>query len=110
MSINSILNTGTRGMLTSTAQTQVASNNISNAATVGYTRRTLAAYPENALVRPEGAKRVMEPFIQKRVLTAQSTASEASAQRAALEVLDEIFTQSDEDGTLGGELDNFRLR
>ncbi|MET0339385.1 MAG: flagellar hook-associated protein FlgK [Polyangiales bacterium] len=106
MSINSILNTGARGMAVSTAQTQVASNNVSNAATVGYTRRTLVAYPENALSRAESAKRVQEPFIQKRVLDAQSTSSEATAYKASVDVLDTVF--SDDDGNVGPALDNFQ--
>ena len=72
MSIASILNTGLKGITTSAQATQASANNISNASTVGYTRRSTDVYPDNSLSSGFSSKRVVEPFIQKRVLNAES--------------------------------------
>jgi flagellar hook-associated protein 1 len=107
VSINSILNTGVRGMTASQLGTSVASNNVSNAATVGYTRREANILPDQALVRSNGGSRVVEPFIQKRLLNSQSSSGEASAQRVAVDVLDSVFSEGD--GSIGSALDAFQV-
>lgn len=107
MSINSILNTGVKGMISTQLATSVAAGNISNAATVGYTRRSTNVDPEQALRSSGGGGRVVEPFIQKRLLTAQSSAGEAQAQNAAVAVLDNVFAEGD--GSIGTALDNFQV-
>jgi flagellar hook-associated protein 1 len=107
MSINGIMNTGVKGLAATTLATNVTSSNISNAAVVGYTRRSTSIYPEQSLTSNGGGKRVVEPFIQKRLLNAESSAGEAKAQRAAVSVMDEVFAEGD--GSLGSALDNFQV-
>jgi flagellar hook-associated protein 1 FlgK len=106
MSINSILNTGVKGMVTTQVATNITASNISNAATVGYTRRSASMYPDQSLSNNAGGKRVVEPFIQKRLLSAESSAGEAKAQTAAVSVLDNVFAEGD--GSIGTALDNFQ--
>ncbi|HEY6881828.1 MAG TPA: flagellar hook-associated protein FlgK [Polyangiales bacterium] len=107
MSINSILNTGVKGMVSTQLATSVTASNISNAATVGYTRRTTNIDPDQALRNNGGGSRVVEPFIQKRLLSAQSSAGEAQAQNAAVAVLDNVFSEGD--GSIGSALDQFQV-
>ena len=109
MSINGILNSGSRGMVASQLQTQVASNNVAGAATDGYTRRSVNAYPDNVTVRRESVARVVEPFIEKRLLGARSSASEAAAGKNAVQFLDSVFND-DEDVGLGPALDRFQAQ
>ncbi len=106
MSINGIMNTGLKGMTATQLATNTASNNISNAATVGYTRRTSAFYPDQALTSNGSSKRVVEPFLQKRLLNAESSAGEAKAQTSAVSVLDQVFAEGD--GSIGSALDKFQ--
>jgi flagellar hook-associated protein 1 FlgK len=106
VSINGIMNTGVKGLVSTSQATNVTSSNISNAATVGYTRRSTNIYPDQSLLNNGGGRRVVEPFIQKRLLNAESSAGEAKAQRAAVNVLDEVFTEGD--GSIGTALDNFQ--
>jgi flagellar hook-associated protein 1 FlgK len=107
MSISSILNTGLKGMTATQAATQTTSNNISNAATVGYTRRTTDIFPEQVNSGAYNPKRVVEPFIQKRILNAESGSAEAKASRASVDVLDKVFAEGD--GSLGSALDAFQV-
>jgi flagellar hook-associated protein 1 len=106
MSINGILNTAVKGMVTTQLATNVTASNISNAATVGYTRRNTDISPDQALTTSGVGKRMVEPFIQKRLLNAESSSGEAKAQSAALGVLDEVFAEGD--GSIGTALDNFQ--
>ncbi len=107
MSINGILNTGLAGMTATQLATQVSANNISNAATVGYTRRDASIDPQGALTGGITSKRVVEPFIQKRLLGAESANGEAQASRGAVDVLDTVFSEGD--GSIGTALDNFQV-
>lgn len=107
MSIGSILNNGVKGLAATQLATQNASNNLANAATVGYTRRTAQIYPGHSLTSASGATRVIEPFIEKRVLNAKGSAGEASAERATLSVLDTVFAEGD--GSIGSALDAFQV-
>ncbi|MET0285919.1 MAG: flagellar hook-associated protein FlgK [Polyangiales bacterium] len=106
MSINGILNTGVKGMVSTQLATNTTASNISNAATVGYTRRSSNIYPDQSLLNNGGGRRVVEPFIQKRLLNAESSAGEAKAQSAALNVLDDVFAEGD--GSIGTALDKFQ--
>jgi flagellar hook-associated protein 1 len=107
MSIASIMNNGVKGMSSSQTATQVTSNNISNAATVGYTRRSAAITPGQTLTSPNRSARVLEPFIEKRMLGARSGAGEAKAERTALGVLDTVFAEGD--GSIGSAMDAFQV-
>jgi flagellar hook-associated protein 1 FlgK len=107
MSIGSILNTGAKGMVATQLATNVTASNISNSAAVGYTRRTTNTSGDASLQVNGGGRRMVEPFIQKRLLGAQSSAGEAQAQRAAVDVLNEVFAEGD--GSLGTALDQFQV-
>ncbi|MDB4991098.1 MAG: flagellar hook protein FlgK [Myxococcaceae bacterium] len=107
-SIGSILNTGLRGMTASSGATQATANNVANSATVGYTRRSTDIYPDNSLTAGGfSSRRVIEPFIQKRILNAESGNAEASSTRASVDVLDKVYTEGD--GSLGTSLDAFQV-
>jgi flagellar hook-associated protein 1 len=106
MSINGILNTGVKGMVATQLATNVTASNISNAATVGYTRRSTDISPDQALTSNGVGNRMVEPFIQKRLLNAESSSGEAKAQSAAVSVLDEVFAEGD--GSIGTALDKFQ--
>jgi len=107
MSIASILNNGIKGMNATQMATQTASANVSNSATVGYTRRTTTILPNQTLIANSGSKRVVEPFIEKRLLSAKSGSGEASAQARAVSVLDNVFAEGD--GSIGSALDAFQV-
>ncbi|MDB4973017.1 MAG: flagellar hook protein FlgK [Myxococcaceae bacterium] len=106
--IGSILNTGLRGMTVAQGATQASANNISNSSTVGYTRRSTEINPDTQLDAGKlNSRRVVEPFIQKRILNAESGSSEASATRSAVDVLDKVYAEGD--GSLGSALDAFQV-
>jgi flagellar hook-associated protein 1 len=107
MSISSIMNSGVKGMAATQLATQTSANNITNASTVGYTRRSVSVTPDQALLGGAISQRVNEPFIQKRLLSSQASAGEANAERVAVEVLDTVFSEGD--GSLGSALDAFQV-
>jgi flagellar hook-associated protein 1 FlgK len=107
MSISGIFNAGVKGMAATQLATQVSANNISNAATVGYTRRTTIIQPNQALIGGVSSQRVSEPFIERRLLNARSASAEASAERTSLGVLDQIFAEGD--GSIGTAMDSFQV-
>ncbi len=97
MSIFGILNTGRSGMMAHSYATSVTAQNASNAATPGYTRRMArlenVAPPEGG-VRARGSRRVIDPFINKRMMGAGSSAGYGHAKAQALGVLDVTFADS----------------
>lgn len=107
MSISGIYNAGVKGLAAAQLASQVAANNVSNAATVGYTRRSANIQPDHALSNNLGARRVVEPFIERRMLNAQAGSGEASAERVALTVLDQVFAEGD--GSVASALDAFQV-
>ena len=107
MSINGIFNAGVKGMAATQLATQVSAGNISNAATVGYTRRSASIQPDQSLIGGANARRVNEPFIERRLLNARSGSGEAQTERLSLEVLDQVFAEGD--GTVGSALDAFQV-
>lgn len=107
MSIASILNNGVKGLNATQVATQASANNVANAATVGYTRRTTQIQPGHSLISNSGTKRVVEPFIEKRLLGAKSSFGEASAQTNAVGVLDNVFAEGA--GSIGDALDAFQV-
>lgn len=107
MSISSILNNGVKGMNATQLATQTASSNISNSATVGYTRRSTNILPGQSLITTSNSKRVVEPFIEKRLLGAKTSSGEAKANATAVGVLDNVFAEGD--GSIGSALDAFQV-
>ena len=109
-SLFGVLNIGTTGMNAASFGTSVASNNASNVATDGYTRRVAQLQPVDARLaggaRAAGASRISDPYIERRLLGAHSFAGEASARASTLSVLDVAF--ADAPGNLGDALDSFQ--
>jgi len=105
MSLLNLLNIGSIGASTGQAGVTVAATNLSNIATEGYNRRSAALRPEVGLSQ-SSSRRAVEPFVERRLLIAQSSASETQAESAALQSLDTIF--ADGDGSVGNALDNFQ--
>ncbi len=89
----------------------VASNNATNVNTPGYSRRIANIQPVGGPPEPGngaravGQRRVVDQFLERRMLGAQSFQGEASARSGALGVLDVIF--SDGAGNLGDAIDAF---
>ena len=104
-----ILTVGRNGMMAHQAASQTASHNATNAATPGYTRRmahieSVDGPPEPGLgSRARGARRVIDPFLERRLLGARSAAGRLGAETNALAVLDHLFSDSDAD--IGSSLD-----
>ncbi len=104
-----ILTVGRNGMMAHQVASQTASHNATNAATPGYTRRmanieSINGPPEPGLgSRARGARRVIDPFLERRLLGARSGAGHLTAKTDALAVLDHLFTDSDVD--VGASLD-----
>ena len=105
MSILSILNQGTLGMAANQAASQVTSQNITNAAAEGYVRRAAETRIQNGSNGQATVRRVVDPFVEKRLLNAHSSNGQASAERLALDPLDVAFAESE--GGLGSALDAF---
>lgn len=104
-----ILTVGRNGMMAHQVASQTASHNATNAATPGYTRRmanieSVDGPPEPGLgSRARGARRVIDPYLERRLLGARSSAGKLGAQTNALAVLDHLFSDTDVD--VGASLD-----
>jgi flagellar hook-associated protein 1 FlgK len=106
MSLLGLLNTGLIGTHVGQAGTSVAANNLTNVGTEGYTRKQASVRPEVSGASQDTGKRVVEPFVERRLLSARSASGEASAEALTLQPLDTIF--ADGEGTLGNAIDNFQ--
>ncbi len=104
-----ILSVGRNGMMAHQVASQTASHNATNANSTGYTRRmanleSIDGPPEPGLgSRAKGARRVIDPFLERRLLGARSSAGESRARASSLAVLDDVFSDSDAD--IGAALD-----
>jgi flagellar hook-associated protein 1 FlgK len=109
MNLSSVLSIGANGLTGSTSGTNVASQNISNAATPGYTRRTadLEAIPldQGGGVRAKTPIRVQDTYLERRGLGARAQSGEADARVKTLSVLDTTFNTGQ--GSVGEALDSF---
>jgi len=91
----------------------VASQNAQNATTEGYTRRDvrLSAIepppPGGGGVQVRGSRRIMDSFIERRVLGATAARAEASAREEALGVLDRVLAEVE--GGLASSLDDLEV-
>jgi flagellar hook-associated protein 1 FlgK len=109
MNLSNMLSIGSNGLAAANQGTQVASQNISNAATPGYTRRTVNLEPipldRGGGVRAHGSTRELDPYLERRALGARSQNGEADARVKTLSVLDNVF--NDGQGSVGEALDAF---
>ena len=106
----SLLNVGANGMAAGTFGANVASQGASNVATEGYTRRIAMLTPLGPApaggngARAVGYHRVVDAFVEKRLLGVRASAGEAAARAQALTTVDEVFG----DSGLGVQLDAFQ--
>lgn len=96
-SLLNILGIGASGLRAHAYGTQLASNNAANVNTPGYTRR--AAVLEAGALPPSGAggvqvageRRIVDPFVERRLNDALSNKGEGAARADALDALDRTF-------------------
>lgn len=109
MSISNMLNIGRTGMTAHSFATGVTAQNASNATTEGYTRRIAGMepvpLPSGGGVRAKGARRVIDPFLERRMLGAGSESGYGEGKTQALGVLDAVF--ADGPGDIGETLGAF---
>lgn len=109
MNLSGILTTGANGLSAATHGQSVTAQNISNAATPGYTRRTANLVPiplnQGGGVRANGSTRVQDAYLERRGLGARAGDGEASARVETLAVFDSVFNEGA--GSVGGALDAF---
>lgn len=109
MTVQSLLHVGASGLRAATVGVNVASQNATNANTVGYTRRDVVQSPVpgppvgGGGVSATGPRRIIDRFLEQRVLGATSASAEATARRELSEVAN--FALSEGAGTIGQALD-----
>ncbi|PVM92544.1 flagellar hook-associated protein FlgK [Caulobacter radicis] len=96
MSLNTILNTATSGMMAAQTGMRVVSDNIANVNTAGYVRKTISQsnLVSNGMgvgVNIDAIKRATDRFLQSASLNAASDAGRASALSSALDNAQELF-------------------
>jgi flagellar hook-associated protein 1 FlgK len=106
MSLLSLLSIGQLGMKAGQLGTQVGAQNLSNVGTEGYSRKSANIRPEVGSSEINLTKRVVEPFVERRLLSARSASGEATAEKLALDPLDIVFSEGD--GSLANALDAFQ--
>lgn len=96
MSLNTVLNTATSGMMAAQTGMRVVSDNIANVNTPGYVRKTMSQsnLVSNAMgvgVNIDAIKRATDRFLQSASLNAASDAGRASAISTALDNAQKLF-------------------
>lgn len=113
MSAFSVLGIGANGMNAQQFGTQVTANNASNVNTPGYSRRitdirSVPGPPEPGMgARAAGQRRVVDTFLERRILGGRSLASAASSRASALSILDASF--GDGPGNIGEAMDALQM-
>jgi flagellar hook-associated protein 1 FlgK len=109
MNLGDAFNIGRNALLASQRGTQLASHNLTNASTPGYTRRVMEmqAVPLQigGGVRTGEVTRAIDPFLERRGLSARTYSGETEARVKALNVFDTVF--ADGQGSIGEALDTF---
>lgn len=109
MTLSAALNIGSNGLGAAAHGSSVASQNIANATTEGYTRRitTLEPIPlsQGGGVRSNGSERVQDAFLERRSLSARAFSGESAGRTQTLSVLDQVL--ADGQGSVGAALDGF---
>lgn len=111
MSLFGLLGIGAQGLSASSFGTNVASQNASNVATPGYARRSATLEPiappplAGGGVRAVGARRIMDSFVERRMLGAAALLGEASARSRALASVDAVLSEGA--GSVGDSMDAF---
>ncbi|HET8933468.1 MAG TPA: flagellar hook-associated protein FlgK [Polyangiales bacterium] len=109
MNLSEAMNIGRNALIASSRGSQVAAQNLANATTPGYTRRTveLESIPMalGGGVRAGNVTRAVDPYLERRGLGARSYSGEAEAKVKTLAVVDTVF--ADGQGSVGDALDAF---
>jgi flagellar hook-associated protein 1 FlgK len=111
VTVQSLLSVGASGMRAASLGVNVAAQNATNAATEGYSRRSVRQEPLPGPphggngVRTEGPMRAVDRYVERRLLGATSAHAEADARLAAIGPLDAMFSES---AGLGEALDAFQ--
>lgn len=104
-----VLHVGTSGMLASQFGVQTSGENVTNAATPGYSRRRVQLSPADSHtvggVRAEGSRRVRDQFLDARLLGARTFNGEAEARMRTVAPLDVIL--ADGPGSISDAYANF---
>lgn len=112
MTLTIALATAVSGLRANTAQTELISNNVSNAVTPGYVRRELALSPvslggEGAGVRIDGVQRLANPGLAESTRLAEASAGEKETAADALRRLADAAGDPGEGGALAAAADAF---
>jgi flagellar hook-associated protein 1 FlgK len=109
VNLSGVLSIGSNALSAAAHGTSVASQNVSNSATEGYSRRLtqLEAIPldQGGGVRARGSNRVHDAYLERRGLGARAGSGEATARSETLAVLDSVFAE--QAGGVGEALDAF---
>jgi len=102
--ISSVLNIAKEALLTHQVSVQVASHNIANVDTDGYTRQTLTLSPNQATLSNVGAigngvhgeriARQYDQFMTQRIMAQTSTQSNLEAQQSTMRMIETIFNEA----------------
>jgi len=111
MSLNSIMNTASSGMMAAQTGLRVVSDNIANVNTKGYVRKTIAQSNliSNGMgvgVNIDAIKRATDRFLQSASLNAVSDSGRASALSEALNTAQNLFGDPSGDNSYFGKLDD----
>lgn len=107
MTVNHILNIGAVSLRAHSSAVNVTSQNLTGGNAPGYSRRAphLEALPGGRGVIDRGSARVVDRFIERRILGTTSERAGAEARLEITNVLDEVL--ADAPGNLGEALDDF---
>jgi flagellar hook-associated protein 1 FlgK len=109
MSLTKALSIGRSGLMAAQHGTNVTAQNITNAATEGYTRRSVnlqsVQMDHGGGVAVAPSTRVHDEFLEKRSLGARASSGEAEGRVATLNILDSVL--ADDPGDLGSAMDSF---
>jgi len=109
MSLFRILNIGQNGLTSASYASNVAAHNISNVGTEGFSRRKTVIEPLGPSPgygsRAVGSRRVVDEFLERRVLGSRAYSGEAMGRTQSLQVLDHILRE--DAGSVGLALDDF---
>ena len=111
MSLNSIMNTASSGMMAAQTGLRVVSDNIANVNTKGYVRKTIAQSNliSNGMgvgVSIDAIKRATDRFLQSASLNAVSDSGRASALSDAMNTAQNLFGDPSGDNSFFGKLDD----
>lgn len=109
MNLGDAFNIGRNALVASQRGSQVASHNLTNASTPGYTRRVVemqsVPLEHGGGVRAGEIQRAVDPYLERRGLAARGFSGESDARVKTLEVIDTVF--ADGQGSIGEALDAF---